>query len=206
MLLILVHVSGDIRIQQNEVSTLILDQAFPGGFTDKTRVTPCFIRGQLGPVFKHLAHKLMREVLTQLEILSPSRQCKDFPMILTAFSVLFMAVESLQYHIAKESFHSHYNGRTVSTDISKERNLDEWKGQNILLQFYRSTFQGCHNDLHLKASSATSPELNRFFDLFNRAIEDAKPYLQKKSRVTKAHASDMSAFFDRLLAKMYLPE
>jgi hypothetical protein len=206
MLLILVHVGGDIRIQQNRVSTQILNLYFPGGFADKTSVTPCFIRGQLGPVFSHLAHKLMRDVLTQLEVLSPSRQCKDFPMILSTFSVLFMAVESLQYHIAKESFHSHYNDAEKPKQTSVMRNLDEWRGQAALLQFYRSTFQGCHDDLHSKAESAASPELVKFFEDFTQAIDEARPYLERKSKVTQAHVDDMSAFFDRLLAKMYVTE
>jgi hypothetical protein len=161
----------------------------------------------------------MREVLTQLEILSPSGDCSRFPVILSTFSVLFMAVESLQYHVAKESYHSHYDyphNRSVDSCSPTSRDLDEWEGAETLRKFYKATFPVCHSQFAQLGRgvpvpfSWTNNGLERdsldFFNTLIDAIEVAREYLIERSEVSTAPVDDMSCFFDRLLAKFYLME
>jgi hypothetical protein len=216
--LILVHIGGDLRIESDPISQYIVKHFLPAHVAPKS-ATPCFIRGQLGPIFSKIAHTLMREVLTQLEVLSPTRDCSRFPVILSTFSVLFMAVESLQYHVAKESYHSYYDyphdqsGGSISPTT---RDLDEWEGAETLRKFYKATFPVCHGQLGKLAqgvplplswtSNGSEKQSNDFFETLNKAIGDAREYLVEKSELTIVPASDMTCFFDRLLAKFYLME
>jgi hypothetical protein len=216
-LLILVHVGGDLRIKANLNSNFIIQHFFPT-CTDPRRVTPCFIRGQIGPVLSKIAHRLMREVLQQLEILSPTRA--RFPILFSTFSVLFMAVESLQYHLAKQPYHAHYDEPSHTTHSAAgctpfaTRNLDEWEGAEILRNFYKSTFPVCNSQARKLGDGMPLPEswttnsseseTRDFFRTLNGAIDVARLYLLGKSERSVVPASGMSCFFDHLLAKFYL--
>jgi hypothetical protein len=218
-LLILIHVGGDLRIKIDPTSKFIIQHFFPA-CTDPHRVTPCFIRGQIGPVLSKIAHRLMREVLQQLEILSPTRDCTRFPILFSTFSVLFMAVETLQYHLAKQPYHTHYDepshaaAATAGCTPFATRNLDEWEGAEILRNFYKATFPVCNSQARKLGdgmplpeswtTNSSEPETRHFFKTLNGAIDEARAYLIDKREVSVVPANDMSCFFDHLLAKFYL--
>jgi hypothetical protein len=177
------------------------------------KVTPCFIRAQLGPVFSQIASKLMRQVLTKLEILSPTQDRSHFPMVVSTFSILFMAMESLQHHLAKLPYHTYQDNPqsvpNLERDRSATRNMDELDGADILLRFYKATT--CHAQLKRLTdpiplhSSLTSFELDPtgFLPELKSAVEKASGYLDERLKIKTVPKADISGFFDRLLAKMY---
>jgi hypothetical protein len=230
-LLILVHVGGDLRLWKDDpMVTQLNNKFFPK--IPHEHILPCLIRAQLGPIFSTVAHRLMSDVLKQLEKLSSLPDPAHFPMVIATFSVLFMSLESLQYHFAKVAFHSHVDSPTQSRDTTPPtRNMADFDGADILLRFYRST--SCHEQLKtlvdlppaLNLSNGTrfrsrsrsnSSSYARFCpaaenhgataflaDLV-RALRAAGPYLEQKDAMNPVvPSSDMSCFFDRLLAKMY---
>jgi hypothetical protein len=178
--------------------------------------TPCFIRGQLGPIFASLATHHMKKVLWHLEEISFNSDCKLFPVVLSTFAVLFMAIESIQYHSAKESYHASYDKE--SDRESEKFYLDEndKEGVQNLLNFYKACFGECHAKLHdgivgfqhfasIASSNSRDPEKTvTYLRTLKDTIDKAKPYLMRKKNVTLEPKDDMSCFFDRLLAKLFL--
>ena len=188
-----------------------MDNYVPG-YTN-FKVTPCYIRAQLGPVFSQLSHRLMRTVLTELEILSPSKDVMQFPMLVSTFSVLLMAMESLQYHFCKIPYHTYHDNGGQMQDQNREpitRSLDDLHGADILLRFYKAT--NCHAQIgqigaeSLIFPSAISVETDPtgFLRDIKASVLQAKPYLQERLKRQAARKADMSNIFDRLLAKLYL--
>ena len=104
-LLVLVHIGGDITLNvldpavAHMMAAVGLKTALADGAP--AALTPCFIRGQLGAVIPVLAQELMRDVLAHLERLAFSRQCSQWPVVVSSLAVLLMTVESIQYHAAK---------------------------------------------------------------------------------------------------------
>jgi hypothetical protein len=155
----------------------------------------------------------MRQVLTELEILSPTQDCSRFPMVVSTFSILFMVMESLQYHLAKLPYHTYYDNpqtiQNLARDQSTTRNMDELDGADILLRFYKAT--ACHAQLKRLADpiplhpSLTSFELDPtgFLPELKSAVEKASGYLNERLKIKTVPKADISGFFDRLLAKMY---
>jgi hypothetical protein len=178
--------------------------------------TPCFIRGQLGPIFAKLATHHMNEVLAHLGKISFSSDCKLFSVVLSTYAVLFMAIESIQYHAAKESYHASYDNE--SDRLSEKIILDEndKEGVENLLNFYKACFGECHAKLHdgivgfqhfasSALGNARDPEKTiAYLKKLKSAIDKAKPYLVRKKNATLESKDDMSFFFDRLLAKLFL--
>lgn len=209
-LLVLVHVGDIVQIPAgNPVVQSILDSVLTHA-RGEVRPTPCFIRGQLGAVIPNLARNLMKDILTQLERLSLSRDCKNFEIILSTTALLLMTVESVQYHAAKEPYHASltrpmhpmdFSGRTVPP-------LDDGAAEK-LLHFYRICYSGCHERLQCDptydwdlSDNKSPPE--RFLDNLRKALGEARPYLVKRSHVQLERDGDMSCFFDRLLARLFL--
>ena len=219
MLLILVHIGGDVKLDDEgqAFSHNIVGRYFPE-FQDTAPFvsTPCFIRDQLGPIFAKLAAQHMKEVLTYLEEISFNWDCKLFPIVLSTFAVFLMAIESIQYHAAKESYHASYD--PVSDRESEKVILDEndKEGVENLLNFYKACFGECHAKLHdgivgfqhfatAASSNARDPEKTvTYLKMLKSAIDKAKPYLTRKKNATLKSKDDMSFFFDRLLAKLFL--
>jgi hypothetical protein len=210
-LLLLVHVGGDIKVCQDANFLRIIRHFMPG--YNNYSIKSCLIRAQLGPVFSQLAHKLMREILTELEVLSPSKDIFKYPIIVATFSTLLMSMESLQYHYAKVPFHAAHDTPSKLQRTENEptiRNLDEFDGANALLRFYKAT--RCHADLGTIASSKKYPDyvtnpgvdLNRFLSNLKNNTVGIQPYLQDLARSSTVARGDLSRFFDRLLARMYL--
>jgi hypothetical protein len=227
----LIHIGGDLRLVKGDpTADHITDRFFPG--IDHRRVTPCFIRAQLGPVFSKLAHQLMKDVLRQLERLSPMQDTTTFPMVISTFAVLFMALESLQYHFEKTAYHSiHDNPDHFLDPQDPEMKLTN-EGSDILLRFYKATV--CHEQVGTLASglrtastwpgvSPHAPTRHRnssvgsysgitddrtainFVLSLRRHLFDIKPYLHQRAKADPIVArGDMSVIFDRLLAQMFL--
>lgn len=229
-LLILVHIGGDTKLDDNChcESHNIVAKYFPEiEGSEPVVATPCFIRGQLGPVFAHLAKKLMKDVLSRLELLSLSRDnCQHFPIILSTFAVLFMAVETIQYHAAKESYHASYDTEAERTCEKIHVLANEEEGVENLLNFYNACFGNCHANLHDRSAAGFSHfaaaaartnggagegERERtvsYLKTIKKAVDRARHYLvRKKDRGCVGDGlgkGDMSVYFDRLLAKLFL--
>jgi hypothetical protein len=210
-LLILVHVGGDVQVRRDDNFLRIVRHFLPG--YNNYNVKACLIRAQLGPIFSGLSHKLMREILTELEILSPSKDIFKYPVIVGTFSVLLMAMESLQYHFAKIPFHASHDNPSKLQPSDKEptiRNLDEFDGADVLLRFYKAT--RCHAELGTISSRSpfptyvTNPGVDTigFLDNLKKMTIEIRPYLQDLAQSKTVARNDLSRFFDRLLARMYL--
>jgi len=178
--------------------------------------TPCFIRGQLGPIFANLAAHHMKKVLWHIEEISFSSDCKLFPIVLSTYAVLFMAIESIQYHAAKESYHASYDKDSDRENEKAYLDENDKEGVQNLLNFYKVCFGECHAKLHdgivgfqhfaaITSSNSRDPEKTvTYLRTLKDTIDKAKPYLMRKRNTTLESKDDMSCFFDRLLAKLFL--
>jgi hypothetical protein len=175
-------------------------------------------------VFSELALSLMKEVLKELEHHCLSRKCAHFPLVISTFSVLFMAVESIQYHAAKDPYHSSHDPfsvgtQPISTGGHNSASFKESEGVSALLHFYKACFSGCHFESllsvatlsteNLEAASTSSSSAGfRFVTGLKYAIDQVKQYLIERSAspVTTRGGADITVFFDRLLARLFLLE
>jgi len=211
-LLMLIHAGGDLRVKPEHTSLSIARQYFPNVKLDK--VTPCFIRAQLGPIFSKMSHQYMLQVLKALEILSPTDNPSKFPIIICTFSVLMMAMESLQFHVAKLPYHTHHDSPPPDLALLEPptRDLDEMDKSDVLIRFYKAT--NCHARLNklgtggqaseVLAGLSCDAETRNILSSLHCAILSARPYLIAKRHNSLVLGTDMTAFFDRLLSKMYL--
>jgi len=218
-LLILVHIGGDAKLDEEyqSFSHKVVARYF-SEMRDSAPLeyTPCFIRGQLGPIFAKLAARHMKEVLSQLEEISFRWDCKLFPVVLSTFAVLFMAIESIQYHAAMESYHASYDSETDRENEKIILDENDKEGVENLLNFYKACFGEWHAKLHdgilgfqhfasTALSNTRNPEKTvAYLKKLKAAIDKAKPYLVRKKNATLESKDDMSFFFDRLLAKLFL--
>jgi hypothetical protein len=164
-----------------------------------------------------MSHKYMRQVLMELEILSPTDDSSKFPMIISSFSILMMAMESLQYHVTKLPYHTYHDGPAPDLAVWEPptRDLDEMDKSEVLIRFYKATM--CHSRLSSLGIPGRYPSSNEFLGnvqcneesrkvLINlhHAIRLSRPYLEVKRQRAVVPGTDMAGFFDRLLAKMFL--
>jgi len=231
-LLILIHVGGDTKLDEGcrSLSHEIIAQTFPAiEDSEPVIATPCFIRGQMGPYLAEIAKTLMRDVLKRIEDLSLTPEnCQYFPVVLSTFAVLFMAMESIQYHAAKESYHALYDSDAVRAGERQQALANEEEGVKNLLKFYADCFGDYHAKLHdhsastfqhfttttaTKSASGGDSERDRtiaYLRELKGAVDRARKYLIAKRDSTVAITrenvgkGDMSAYFDRLLAKLFL--
>jgi hypothetical protein len=168
----------------------------------------------------------MKDVLKELEFHCLSRKCDHFPLVISTFAVVFMAVESIQYHAAKDPYHASFSvgSRPIHTGGHDFAAFEESKGVDALLNFYKACFSGCHSDRLLSvpnllkenwagASPATSSSSSssagfKFVAVLKHAVEQVKQYLVERSAVTVSTrgGADITDFFDRLLARLFLLE
>jgi hypothetical protein len=200
----------------DEDAQRIINRYVPG-YREEFKITPCFIRAQLGPVFADVSHELMKQVLIELEVVALSQDPSTFPMTVCTFSVLFMVMESLQYHINKLPYHCHNDNPSLlqQDDEPQTRNLDENDGSDILLRFYKGT--ACHARIGTLATeqsdgpliaprSSHSGDPNMVMFNLRSAARESRPYLVERLKKKIVPRTDLSSYFDRLLAKMYLME
>jgi len=160
-LLVLVHIGGDTAVDTDSPGAqAILQATYPGmyfesplptnGSCKTASPTPCFIRGQLGDIFRSLATRLMSQVLSALELITVERRCDDWPVVLATFSVVIMTVESIQYHNAKLCFHAKYDGLVGGKESQDRVDARDLHDQAVerLLEFYQRCYPGCHPRLH----------------------------------------------------------
>lgn len=159
----------------------------------------------------------MKQVLIELEVVALSQEPSTFPMTVCTFSVLFMVMESLQYHISKLPYHCHNDNPSLlqQEDEPQTRNLEEADGSDILLRFYKGTT--CHaklgtlasesyEDIPQESQSSYFGDTSMVLSNLRAAARASQPYLIQRLNTKTVPRTDLSSYFDRLLAKMYLME
>ena len=178
-LLVLVHIGDVISVDPNFSLVDHCLRSFAAGHrgpgSTPTTATPCFIRAQLGGVIEVLAKLMLKEILATLEPLSLSARCADWFVVLSVNSLLFMAMETVQYHGHRRGFHAlqefppkptttHAFGpqRVLPSLSSTETCMTlETQGVDHLLKFYTACFGSCHSRLGSASSTPTSADMSR---------------------------------------------
>jgi len=118
-----------------------------------------------------------------------------------------MAVESIHYHGAKDPYHTIYDDTARIGSITTTEEFENCNGVKELLGFYHACCHGCHSET-LLGSDASNASLNRSSGVvqsLKNAVERARMYLVERSMASvSAHGGDITIFFDRLLAKLFL--
>ncbi|KAJ9668803.1 hypothetical protein H2201_001049 [Coniosporium apollinis] len=210
-LLVLVHISGDARIDLTDpTAQRIISRVLPGGTGANAK--PCFIRGELGSVMPDLARELMSEVLSRLEVLFLDQDCVEWPIVISTVGVLLMTIESVQYHSSRVGYHSSPVSTSGELQKTQCQMMDE-QAIVILLNFYGMSYPICHTQLQegscgsSVATSSTASNANpsiAFVSGVRRAISDARQYLQHRLQMPAAKAGDIAYCFDHWLAKLFL--
>ncbi len=206
----LVHSAGDVGVELFDDNVqLILSgtRTFPNSTT--TDVTACAIRGQFGSVIPSLARHLMKSVLDGLYHVMLLQNCDRWPLVISTFAVLLMVIETMQYHSAKVGFHAGYDGRIEDSPAHAYpatcRALDE-EAVNRLLHLYRICYGDCHARLMNERAPLPQDGSGDFLKTMRNAVGNASTYLDRRSTLTLSQINDMSFFFDRLLAKLFLSQ
>ncbi|RDI80042.1 hypothetical protein Vi05172_g10013 [Venturia inaequalis] len=215
-LLITVHVCGDIKVSPSHASQTIINDYFP--YVHHSEITPCYIRSQLGPVFKEIASKLLKEVLTSLELHCLDKNYAHFPVVICTFAILFMSVESIHYHAARDPYHAdhsyHSDHTAMNDDHTATQNgnpstiipatpeaFEKSTGVIELLSFYRACFSKCHSERFSTSAETSSVPV---VESLREAVRNAKTYLEHRGSDCVDTEGDITIFFDRLLAKLFL--
>ncbi|KAL6708687.1 hypothetical protein ACN47E_002383 [Coniothyrium glycines] len=212
-LLALVHIGGDITLPSRSGSN-VLAQLITNSMrvSEDLEPTPCFIRSQFGVTMPVLASSLMKEVLSELEQLLLNRDTNDWPVALAILITVLMTVESIHYHAAKLPYHHEYDS---DQPLTLQENLgSDDDCVNLLLDFYRACFSGCHARLRpdWEGEAVGSAHKGRQMSADDTFIEgvrlaiknaDGARYLTRKARETR-RGDDMGFFFDRLVARLLL--
>jgi hypothetical protein len=147
----------------------------------------------------------MKEVLTSLELHCLDKSCAHFPLVICTFAVLFMSVESIHYHAARDSYHANHNAThrdySSALAIATPEAFEKSTGVKELLSFYRACFSKCHSErLSGTAETSSVPVV----ESLRSAVESARTYLEQRSRDSVAIEGNITIFFDRLLARLFL--
>ena len=214
-LLVLVHIGGNIKLDQTYNNDLAVASIMTGTRLDipVEDITPCFIRGQLGAVIPALAERLLKDILNQLEERSLTRDCSWWPVIVSTFAVILMASESMQYHAAIPGYHANLDGsvQAGSSRLPPAQGVQKFPDDSAidsLLNFYRNCYSDCHARLRHDSLNPHNPVVERPVSNFIRSLrlitEGAAEYLEEKGRTPVMIGSDVSCYFDRSLAKLFL--
>lgn len=252
-LLVLVHIGGDFHMDATDnTSRLIVRHFFevtgesscPDSFDTCPRdmgnfPTPCFIRGQFGLVMPQMAHEMMVSILNRVERMSLSQKCEMWPYAIVTFGLLLMAVESIDYHAEKVSFHADLDtararsqseptrcapcglqpalDSSPSTGPPRTGRANSDQACEQLVGFYRRCFPNCHRRLtgpsdtpgRKRSGSAAAAEQqeaqNTLIAELRSALSNAEAYLMEKGSDVGKTEDDLSFYFDRKLAKFFLP-
>jgi hypothetical protein len=117
-----------------------------------------------------------------------------------------MSVESIHYHAARDSYHAAHTtiaNRDCSTALpnATPEAFEKSAGVKELLSFYRACFSKCHSE-RLSGTAEMSPV--PVVESLRKAVESARAYLEQRSQDSVAAEGDITIFFDRLLAKLFL--
>jgi hypothetical protein len=225
-LLVLVRTSGDVTVDDTDPCVQeIMSSVLPS--ITGLKITPCFVRSQLGEVMHELAQELFRDLIHRLWRCSLQRNCSHWQTNLCCFAVSTMAFESAEYNEARDAYHSGIDFKTQqsfrtlnSTFEGYELPMEDIQGQpafelgkdnhicDRLLRFYRACFSTCHRRLDADITDASSVDETDATAAFVRNMRDvlakAKPYIEERSQITEAGVGTMSTFFDRRLAKLFI--
>jgi hypothetical protein len=168
--------AGDLAPCRDVNSSIVLSRCYGNAIDfNEYKVTACFVRSQLGPIFSNISHKLMLSVLNELKALSQVSDHAKIPVVISSFSVLGMTLESLQYHVSKLAYHSPHD--TPSEAFAALQGGNEPIAREFAI---------------------------KFMDCIHNAVDSPREYLYGRAELDTAGYHDMTAFFDRLLARMYL--
>lgn len=209
-LLVLVHVGGDITLpKQSESDSLQQLVRCTMNISEEYRPSPCLIRSQFGAVMPKLAGRLMKEVLSTLERILFSRNGDHWPIALATLIVVFMTIESIQYHAAKLPYHDAYDSNRAETTPGSFEADDS--AVNTILASYKACFEACHTRLRPEwkgdlATTGPGTSTDQFVKSVREAIakDGVEGYLQGKVDEKRFDEEDMGFFFDRLVAKLLL--
>ncbi|KAF1929514.1 uncharacterized protein M421DRAFT_419300 [Didymella exigua CBS 183.55] len=212
-LLVLVHVGGDITLpKQSENDSLRQLVRCTMNVPEHYQPSPCLIRAQFGAIMPLLAGKLMKEVLSTLERILLSRNGDHWPIALATLIVVLMTVESIHYHAAKLPYHHAYDDDSPSTPVGSfgagESAVD------TILSLYKECFSACHTRLqpNWKGDPHTNTGQSTSTDHFIKSVREAlakdgvESYLGGKASEKRFEEEDMEFFFDRLVARLLLPD
>lgn len=212
-LLVLVHVGGDITLpKQAESDSLQQLVRCTMSISEDCRPSPCLIRSQFGAVMPKFAGRLMKEVLSTLERILFSRNGDHWPIALATLIVVFMTIESIQYHAAKLPYHDAYDNNRAGTP-GDSFDADD-SAVSTILTSYGACFEACHTRLRpdwegdLATASGRGTSADQFVKSVREAIakDGVEGYLQGKVDEKRFDEEDMGFFFDRLVAKLLLLE
>lgn len=149
----------------------------------------------------------MKEVLTSIELHCLDKTCAHFPLVICTFAVLFMSVESIHYHAARDPYHIDHANHTGHDDSSSAftpatpESFEKSTGVIELLSFYRACFSKCHSERFSSSAETSSVPV---VESLREAVKNAKTYLELRGRDSVDIEGDITIFFDRLLAKLFL--
>jgi hypothetical protein len=206
--LILLHTGGDLAVDTTDPAVQFVIGMMPRstllGHADPT---PCFIRGQLGFILRDLARRWFQSVVDELQLLALSQDCSQWPVVLSIFAVLLMAMETIEYHVGKVGCHAEYDGNVENSPAFLHHTmcqvLDE-EGVDKLLHFYRMCYGKCHARLLDANASHSGDSTGIFLDSMREEVSNASAYLHERSKLSVGEMDSLSCFFDRLLGKLFL--
>ena len=207
-MLVLVRVVGEVTVDESDQNVqYMLGQAIGDIDVGSQSIHPCYIRSQIGKVSSELAHDLLKDTLQRLEVLSLSQNCSNWHLVFSTTAVLLMVIELIQYQDARIGFHADLDGPLFTSPAFKflaRSQVLEDKGVAVLLHFYRICFGRCHARL-ADSSQPSLPKMTSNFLSKTRLIyNDMLWYLDGRSKTELANIRDMSDFFNRQVAKLFL--
>ncbi|KAI9713001.1 MAG: hypothetical protein M1828_001475 [Chrysothrix sp. TS-e1954] len=205
-LLVLVH-AGETFVDANDPQILQLLHRFVPGYDGTQMVVPCLLRAQLGSFLPRLARSLLKNVLDRLIQICGNKRSDQHAIVLAAFALVLMTLESIMYHASRFSFHHYLGDDHAGIEDSYAASMANGeKSASDLLRFYKDGFETCHRMMAkvMEYGNASPNVPDRFLAELSQAVRSASTYLHEKGETHVDALQDVSQLFDRLLAKLFL--
>lgn len=123
-----------------------------------------------------------------------------------------MSVESIHYHAARDPYHVDHgaidddhtatqNDNSSNFQSATPEAFEKFTGVKELLSFYRACFSKCHSERFSTSAETSSVPV---VESLREAVKNAKTYLERRGNDHVDKEIDITIFFDRLLAKLFL--
>jgi hypothetical protein len=234
-LLVLVHMGGELRVCRDPQSQAILSRYAGVAHLKVTPCLVRAQLGEVFSKIAHkLMTSVLKELEALSQVTDPQKFpviVGTFSVLAMVLESLQYHVAKLPYHCHNDnpttvSTHLHGLGEPSTRDLADP-------GADILLRFYKATacYQklgelgtGAKSDLKFSLSSLFAPrggqsshgarsgsvrrgkEPAAFLNGLHNAVAESRDYLAHKATLIVAPYHDLTAFFDRLLARMYIPD
>lgn len=216
VMLVAVHVAGDLEVDFNDENVQKLMIYVPDGY-QRSDVKCCLLRSQVGGAISELVETLLDRVIHSALTLALDRRCEDFPVVFAIFYVIFATIDSLIYHGAKIPFHEQYHFRLHRNDDQNRFRIPEdiQDGASTLAVFYSICYPNCHavhllrkpDDRPSKSKTHKIPRtkgMTRFLDHIWRAKMNAQLYINERSEGSTGDVTEVTRLLDRLAAHFML--